>query len=92
VDKIPLIVNLYERYGAIAPDKVDTVNKRLEWNIDMLNAGEERIFSYIIYSRIGVVGRFELPSARALYERDGEVKDVLSNRAFFINEPKKSKN
>ncbi|MFA5856243.1 MAG: hypothetical protein WC867_02725 [Candidatus Pacearchaeota archaeon] len=92
VDKIPMIVNLYEKYGAIAPDKVDTVNKRLEWNIEMLNTGEERIFSYIIYSRIGVVGRFELPPARALYERDGEVKDVLSNRAFFINEPKKKKN
>ncbi|MEM0465317.1 MAG: hypothetical protein QXW97_01290 [Candidatus Pacearchaeota archaeon] len=91
IDKLPNIVNLYEKFGAVAPDKVDMQNKRIEWNIESMNSGEERIFSYIIYShKIGVIGRFELPSARIVYEKNGKIKEATSNRAFFINEPKHS--
>jgi len=88
-DKLPLLVHLYERYGAISPDKVDLKNRRIEWNVPAMNSGEERIFSYIIYSKIGVVGRFELPEARAVYEKEGKIKHATSNRSFFINEPDK---
>ncbi|MDD5191637.1 MAG: hypothetical protein PHH54_02050 [Candidatus Nanoarchaeia archaeon] len=87
-DKLPPLVELYERYGAISPDKIDLRNKRLEWNIESLNEREERIFSYIIYSKIGVVGKFELPKARAVYEKSGRMKGAESNRSFFINQPK----
>jgi len=89
IDKLPPLVKLYEKFGATMPDKIDEKNKRLEWNIESLNQGEERIFTYIIYSRIGIVGRFELPSAKAVYEKEGKVKGVESNRSFFINEPRK---
>jgi len=88
-DKLPYLVHLYERYGAVAPDKVDLKNRRIEWNVPAMNQGEERIFSYIIYSKIGVVGRFELPEARAVYEKQGKIKEITSNRSFFINEPNK---
>ncbi len=87
-DKLPPLVNLYNRFGAIAPDTIDLKNRRLEWNIESLNKDEARIFTYIIYSKIGVVGRFELPSARATYEKEGKLKNTISNRSFFINEPK----
>lgn len=91
VDKIPALATLYDKFGAVSPDKIDMINKRLEWNVEALNKGEERIFSYIIYSKIGIVGRFELPAARAIYEKEGEVKDTSSNRSFFVNEPRKSR-
>jgi len=91
VDKLPGMVKLYERYGTITPDKVDTKNRRLEWNVDSLDKGEERVFSYIIYSKMGVVGKFELPEAEALYEFKGKIKEIVSNRSFFINEPDKKK-
>ncbi len=88
-DKLPHLVNLYEKFGAVPPHKIDLNNRRVEWNIESMNKGEERIFSYIMYSsKIGVVGRFELPSAKAVYERDGKIKEITSNRSFFINEPK----
>jgi hypothetical protein len=88
IDKLPNIVTLYEKFGAIAPDTVDVKNRRLEWNIEALNKGEERIFSYIIYSKIGVFGKFELPVARAVYELEGQVKEATSNKSFFVNKPK----
>jgi len=86
VDKLPHLVELYEKFGAVVPDDIDLKNKRLEWGIESLNAGEERVFSYIIYSKIGVIGRFELPHAKAVYEREGKIKEVDSNRCFYIND------
>jgi hypothetical protein len=88
IDKIPPLVKLYSRFGATEPDKIDPHNRRLEWNIESLNKDETRIFSYIIYSKIGVVGRFELPYARATYERNGKINETESNRSFYINEPR----
>lgn len=90
-DKLPHLVSLYEKFGAIAPDNVDMKNKKLEWNVEALNKGEERIFSYIVYSKIGVFGKFELPVARAVYHLDGMVKEATSNKSFFVNKPKGSK-
>jgi hypothetical protein len=89
IEKLPHLVELYPKFGAIAPDNVDLRNRRLEWNIKSMNSGEEKIFSYIIYSKIGVVGKFELPCARATYKKNGKAKTVESNRSFFINQPKK---
>ncbi len=89
IDKLPPLVKLYERFGVIKPNKIDLQNKRIEWNIESLNKDEERIFTYIIYSKIGVIGKFELPSAKAIYEKEGKIKETTSNRSFFINEPNK---
>lgn len=88
IDKLPHIVTLYEKFGAIAPDNVDVKNKKLEWNIEALNKGQERIFSYIVYSKIGVFGKFELPVARVVYELEGVVKEATSNKSFFVNKPR----
>lgn len=87
IDRIPGMVKIYERYGTISPDKVDEKNKRLEWSFDNLNKNEERVLSYIIYSKMGVFGKFELPEAKAIYEYKGKVKEITSNRAFYIHEP-----
>lgn len=89
IDRLPPMVKLFERYGAVNPTRVDEKNRRIEWNINGLGRGEERVFSYIIYSKIGVMGRFELPSAGAIYEYEGKIKETSSNVAFFNNENKK---
>lgn len=89
-DRLPHLVNLYEKFGAVAPDKIDTHNKRLEWNLESMNRGEEKVFSYIIYShKVGIIGKFELPAARVVYEQNQKIKHLTSNKAFFINEPVK---
>ncbi len=86
IDRLPALVKLYEKFGGEIPAKVDETNKRIEWNFEKLEAGEIRVISYIIYSKIGVLGKFALPSATAIFEREGEIKDEESNRAFFIAE------
>lgn len=84
-DKIPRIAKLYEKFGA-KPDKIDHEKRRISWIIKRLNAGEERVFTYLIYSKINVLGRFELPAASAKYEKNGKHENIFSNKTYFAAE------
>ncbi len=86
VDRLPPLVKIYERFGGEKPSKIDTKNRRVEWNFESLNPGEVRVLSYIIYSKVGVMGKFALPSATAIFERNGQIKEEESNQAFFVAE------
>ncbi len=86
VDKLPPIVKLHESFGANHPTKVDLKNRRIEWNIEHIQKGEERIFSYYVFSKMGILGKFELPAATAIYEYDEKIKETVSNRTFFVAE------
>ncbi len=86
IDRLPPLVTLYERYGGEKPTRFDEKNRRLEWNFEKLEAGETRALSYIIFSKVGVLGKFALPTASAIYEKDGEINETDSNRAYFIAE------
>jgi len=86
IDRVPAIVKIYKKFGMIKPDKIDTQNRRIHWNIGDLNAGEERVFTYIIYSKVGVVGKFSLPEALAVFEKDGKIHEVDSNKVFFMSD------
>ncbi len=89
VDSLPVMTKLYEQFTK-QPSRIDHQSGKLYWNIDKLNAGEERIFSYIIYSKLNVIGRFELPAAVAVFEAEGKTQEVFSNKAFFVSEKTKN--
>lgn len=61
VDRLPLTTQLYEKFGSVRPDQVD--KHRLVWKFPALLPGEEIVTSYIIYSKIDMVGTIELPKA-----------------------------
>jgi hypothetical protein len=84
IERLPPLVKLHERFGGEVPKKVDEKGGRLDWNFDKLQEGESRIISYIIYSKVGVLGKFALPTTKAVFEKDGEVHETESNHAFFI--------
>ncbi|MDZ4226818.1 MAG: hypothetical protein U1B79_01790, partial [Candidatus Pacearchaeota archaeon] len=86
VEKLPPLVSLHGHFGGEQPTRVDEKNRRIEWNFDKMEMGEVKIVSYIIYSKVGVVGRFALPTATAIFEKDEEIHEVESNRAFFVAE------
>ncbi len=89
IDKIPPIVKVYKKYETTKPDKIDTKNRRLQWNIGDLEVGEERSLNYIVYSKVGVVGRFSLPEALCVFEKEGEIHETESNKVFFLSEQTK---
>jgi hypothetical protein len=91
IDRLPFLTKIHEKFGGEKPSRVDEKNKKIEWNFERMQPGERRVFSYIIYSRIGVLGKFALPVATAVYEKEGKVKERKSNQAFFMLEPRTRK-
>ena len=91
IDRLPYLTKVHERFGGEQPSRIDEKNKRMEWNFERMQPGERRVFSYIIYSKIGVLGKFALPPVTAVYEREGKVKEAQSNQAFFMLEPRTRK-
>ena len=86
IDKIPFMVKIYEKFGTVKPDKIDAKARRIQWNVGNLNAGEERVFSYVVYSKVGIVGKFSLPEALVVFEKDDEIHEVESNKVYFLSE------
>lgn len=86
-DRLPGMARIYEKFP-VQPTKVDHEKGKIQWDLGRLIQGEEREFSYIIYSKINVIGKFELPAAMALYEINGKPLQARSNKVFFVNNPR----
>jgi hypothetical protein len=87
IDRLPPLMKMHEKFGGEMPLRVDEKSRRIEWNLGRLEPGEKRVMSYIVYSsKIGVLGKFVLPSATAVYEMEGKLKESFSNRAFFVTD------
>lgn len=87
-DRLPPLVKVFEKFGGIIPKRFNKTKRVFEWELGNLDSGERRTFSYVIYSRVGVLGRFALPETFATFEREGKPKEVSSNKAFFLAEQK----
>lgn len=85
-DRIPFSMKLHESFSGETPSRIEQKSKLLEWDFNYLEPGEKRYVSYMIYSKLGVLGKFALPRASAVFEKQGKIKEAVSNRAFFIAE------
>ncbi len=88
VDRLPPLVKVFEKFGTNKPVRVDEKSRRIDWTFEKLEPGEIRVMSYIIYSKVGVMGKFSLSRAKGIFERDGQIHETSSNRAFFVSEPR----
>jgi len=91
IDRLPPLVKLYERFGLETPTRINEKNKTLEWHFEKLEEGETRMLSYLVYSKVGVLGKFALPITTAFYEKNGQFHEATSNRTFFVAEPRGKK-
>ena len=91
IDRLPPLVKIYERFSGEFPDKISKDKKRLEWDFDSLEEGEKRMMTYVVYSKVGVLGKFALPGTIAYFKKDGKEKQATSNRAYFLAEQKDRK-
>jgi archaellin len=89
LDRLPALVKLHPKFGGEIPTRADEKKRRIEWNFTKFEAGERKRVSYIIYSKIGVLGKFALPFATAVYERQGKIKEAKSNKSYFVAEKRK---
>ncbi len=84
VDYIPNIADLDRGFveGKLKPDKMLKHHKKgtiLKWHLAEIAAGEERIISYDLKSKLSILGDFKLPRAKVIYIVKGKEKHVYSN-------------
>ncbi len=78
IDYLPNLVIPTRDFGTLKPDKIQKGRSgmRLIWQLNVLEAGEERVFSYKIKSKLNIIGKFMLPSAVVVYKKKGkEIKE-----------------
>jgi hypothetical protein len=85
-DRLPHLMHLYEGYAHEPRWNYDEKTKRVQWHFNSLDRGEMKTLTYIVYSKMGVLGKFVLPSASASFEKNGKLHHMQSNRAFFVTE------
>lgn len=92
IDRLPPLVKIYERFGGELPNKISKDKKTLEWDFDNLDVGERRVMTYVVYSKVGVLGKFALPGTIGYFKKDGKDKQTSSNKAYFLAEQRDRKN
>ena len=90
-ERVPQIMKIHDKFGIEKPVRIDEKARKLEWHFDKLEKGETRVLNYILYSKVGVVGKFALPRTNALFEREGKIRERNSNQTFFVIEPSQKK-
>ena len=82
VDRVPNLVKLYERFGAVKPAEIK--KNRLTWNFETMEPGEEEVVSYIIYSKIIPVGTIMIPKAVVHYTDIKEKRQVTYSNLLHV--------
>jgi hypothetical protein len=82
IDRLPLTTQIYEKFGTVKPDKVE--KHRLEWKFPSLLPGEEVVVSYIIYSKIKMLGTIELPRATFHCTNVKNKRLILNSNKIFV--------
>jgi len=85
-DRIPHLAELHERFGTIKPARVDRARRMIEWEVPELKKGEEHIFSYVLISKVSILGGYHIPNSFATFEIKGKSKQASSNRVIFMSE------
>ena len=85
MDNVPHIANVEKELsiGSMQPHAIMQHPKKgimIKWNIESLEAGDERVLSYKMKSRLSILGEFNLPAANARTKIGNKVIITNSNR------------
>lgn len=94
IEELPLFVTGVGGFTTLKPEVKNERN--LEWTIEHLSPREERIMTYKIKTKIGIIGAVSLPSTKVAFkDYKGMKYEVLSNpitfETSFIEEQQKKK-
>jgi len=90
IDKAPSIAHVLpsnSSVGVIQPNKIIPTDKKgtiIKWDLESLEAYEERIFTYTLKARLTIIGNLSLPAVKAKFENaNGNERTVSSERAMI---------
>lgn len=89
IDKAPSIATVIksDSVGVLEPTKIIPTDKKgtiIKWDVDSLEAYEERIFTYTLKAKLKIIGNLSLPSVKAKFEDiKGDERTVQSSKAII---------
>lgn len=89
IDKAPSIATVIksDSIGVLEPTKIIPTDKKgtiVKWDVESLEAYEERIFTYTLKAKLKIIGNLSLPSVKAKFEDvKGDERTVQSSRAII---------
>ena len=86
IERLPVFTEvLPDKFGVITPTEIK--KRGLVWDFDKLESGEERMFSYIVYSKINVFGKLEVPATVVTYrDEKGDFKESIGEKRYLLSE------
>jgi hypothetical protein len=86
IEAIPPFTELIQdRFGTIKPSEIK--KHSIVWDMPFVAAKEELILSYMVYSKVSILGRIEVQPAIATYQTGkGIMKESKSNSIFILTE------
>jgi hypothetical protein len=84
-DTIPIFSEFYEKSATLKPDR--KIGRSLTWYLGNMIKGEEKTISYVIYSKVKVMGKIEMPVVRGTYKNiKDKLRHLTSNKLFILAE------
>lgn len=89
IDNSPSIATVSKNtsFGVLQPDKIIPTDKKgtiIKWDVESLEAYEERIFTYNLKARLKIIGNLSLPGVKAKFEDvKGKERTVISAKAVI---------
>lgn len=87
-DRVPNMFEVVKDFevGTLAPAQILKHEKKgtiIRWNIDDIEAFEERIITYRIVSKLNIIGRFVLPPASLMFQDAKRKLRIHSNKVMM---------
>jgi hypothetical protein len=84
IDRLPPFTEVVPgKFGTISPSEAR--KSTLIWNIDKLAPQEEMMLSYIVYSKLTIIGKLDVPVTYATYmDAKNRLHEAKSNGLFVI--------
>jgi hypothetical protein len=89
IENIPPFTELIQdRFGTIKPAEIK--KHSIVWDLPFIAAKEELILSYMVFSKVSILGKIEVAPAIATYQAGkGIMKESKSNSIFILTEEKR---
>ncbi len=89
IDRLPAFTEiLSNKFSVLTPSEIK--KRSVVWSIPQMSTGEEIMFSYIVYSKVNIFGRLEVPPAVVTFiDSKDNFLESQSDKIYIISEEEK---
>ncbi|MDI6738203.1 MAG: hypothetical protein QME12_06865 [Nanoarchaeota archaeon] len=88
MEVLPHHLHPKKEFATLHPEAVEQGEKgiRIKWNLEKLGGNEERIITYTVLTKMGIIGSIEMQPTLLRYKsKEGKVISIKSNKVTFMS-------